>query len=269
SSSLRWRIVEHFDTVAALQARRLGADAARVEWSSELGDQPADAGCVLAHEVLDNFPVHVLEQATGAGAQVWEVFVDLDGTRLVERLGPPSDPGLAVPVAASRRRFEVCADLEPWLAAAARTIGRGYLLLLDYGDLQDDLWAKRPEGTIVTYGPGGFGHEPLADPGDQDITADVNFSAVERAAQRCGFTPQLFVTQRDWLTGLGLPEAAAVLEHAADAAWAEDRAGDAFAVEEELALLRTLTARLGLGDIMVFRAGKDAPEPILTAPRAR
>lgn len=269
SGSLHWRIVEQFDAVAALQARRLGADATRVEWAPQLGDRPAGAGCVLAHEVLDNFPVHVLEsepaEPPGAIPEVREVYVDLEGERLVERLGPPSDPALAGGPAGSapaRRRFEVRADLDGWLEAAARTIGRGYLLLIDYGDSEEDLWAKNPEGTIVTYGPEGFGHDPLEDPGSRDITADVNFSAVERAARRCGFIPQLFVTQRDWLGALGLPAAAGDLERAADAAWAEGRNADALAADEELALLRTLAARMGLGDIMVFRAAKDAPPPV-------
>ena len=260
SASLHWRIVEQFEAVATLQARRLGAAAGRVAWSSRLGDPPAAGGCVLAHEVLDNFPVHLLEQPPPPEVPR-EIYVALEGARLVEQPGPPSDRRLIGGQAAGRRRFEVCTEIEPWLAEASKAIERGYLLLIDYGDLEDDLWAKNPEGTIVTYGADGFGHDPLADPGERDITADVNFSAVERAAARCGFARQLFATQRDWLAGLGLPEVAARLEAAADDAWRQGRSGEAMAAEEELALLRTLSARMGLGDIMVFRAAKDAPLP--------
>ncbi|HWD09121.1 MAG TPA: SAM-dependent methyltransferase, partial [Actinomycetota bacterium] len=186
SAALHWRIVEQFAAVAALQARRLGAQASRVVWSSRLGDAAVGSGCVLAHEVLDNFPVHVLEESPSTPGAAQEVYVALDGSHFVERLCPPSDrrlvagQGLVEGQAGRRRRFEVCSGLEAWLAEASAAIERGYLLLIDYGDLEDDLWAKNPEGTIVTYGPDGFGRDPLAEPGERDITADVNFSAVER-----------------------------------------------------------------------------------------
>ena len=61
---------------------------------------PAAAGCVLAHEVLDNFPVHVLEVA--GGGDVREVYVDIEGSRLVERLGPLSDGALSEPALVAR-----------------------------------------------------------------------------------------------------------------------------------------------------------------------
>ncbi|HWD09459.1 MAG TPA: hypothetical protein VHA57_10235, partial [Actinomycetota bacterium] len=53
------------------------------------------------------------------------------------------------------------------------------------------------------------------------------------------------------------------LEAAADDAWGRGHHEQAMAAEEELALVRTLSARMGLGDIMVFRAGKDAPAPAI------
>jgi SAM-dependent MidA family methyltransferase len=260
--ALRWRFVERFASVAEIQRRRLGAAAARVEWSPHLGVPPAAAGCVIAHEVLDNFPVHLLETGAGATA-VQEVYVTVAGSGLAERLGPLSDPALldqATVPSAPGRRFEVCSDLDAFARDAAGALGRGYLLVIDYGDREEALWASNPRGTVVTYGPEGFGSDPLRDPGARDITADVNFSAVARATERAGFQPQQFVTQRDWLLGLGLADEAAALERAADAAWAEDRREAALAIEEQLGLLRTLTAHMGLGDIMVFRAAKQAPE---------
>jgi len=106
----------------------------------------------------------------------------------------------------------------------------------------------------VTYGPDGLGDDPLADPGRRDVTAEVNFSAVERAARRCGFEPDRYTTQREWLAALGHGALVGDLDARAAAAAAEGRNADAFALSAEAAELAALVARLGYGDIMVFRA---------------
>jgi SAM-dependent MidA family methyltransferase len=262
-ASLRWRFVEHFEEISKLQRRRLGALAASAEWSQQLGLDSHDqvgCGCVIAHEVLDNFPVHVLE-VTESG-DVCEVYVAAERGRLVEHLGPLSDLALvtAAQAAASRlspgHRLEVSVDVEGWMREAAAAVAGGYLLIVDYGDVEPDLWLRNPRGTIVTYGPDGFGEDPLADPGLRDVTAEVNFSAVERAARRHGFEPQLYCSQRDWLASLGHGELAEGLERAADRAMAEGRHTEAMALEADLSELRSLVGRLGYGDIMVFRAAK-------------
>jgi len=268
ADALRWRFVERFDEVADLQRRRLGPLAASAAWSPQLGPGPCDPagwGCVLAHEVLDNFPVHMLE-VTGS-EEVAEVYIGAEHGRLVEQLGPLSSPALreaagsAVALLPPGHRLEVSLDVDGWIGEAATAIDRGYLLIMDYGDLEPDLWLCNPRGTIVTYGPDGFGRDPLADPGQRDVTAEVNFSLVKRAARRHGFEPQLYCTQRDWLASLGYAALADGLERAADLAAAEGRHAEAMAIEADLAELRSLVGRLGYGDIMVFRAAKAAPMP--------
>ena len=267
--ALQWRFVERFDAVADLQRLRLGAAAEAAEWSRELSPAPAQgpaaAGCVLAHEVLDNFPVHVLEVA--GGGEVLEVYVDEgDGGRLVERLGPLSTPVLAEPARAASAaglpagsRLEFSADLQAWCDDATAAIARGYLLIVDYGDVEPDLWLRNPRGTIVTYGPAGFGDDPYLDPGSVDVTADVDFSTVERAARRSGFAPELLTTQREWLQSLGHSDVARALEEAAAEEAAAGRHTEAMARYGELSELEGLVARMGLGDIMVFRAARSAP----------
>jgi SAM-dependent MidA family methyltransferase len=269
-AALRWRFVEPFDEVAELQRLRLGPLAVSAEWSRDvapIGRLPVEYGCILAHEVLDNFPVHLLEVA-GSG-EVHEVYVAVDGGRLVERTGPLSTPALA---ATSRtaaallppgHRLEVSLDVEGWIRDAAAAIGRGYLLIIDYGDVEPDLWLRNPHGTLVTYGTDGFGEDPLAEPGQRDVTAEVNFSGVDRAARLHGFAPQLYCSQREWLVSLGQGELADAVERHADRAVAEGRGTEAMALEADLGELRALVGRLGYGDIMVFRAAKKAPVPVV------
>jgi SAM-dependent MidA family methyltransferase len=112
---LRWRFIERFDRVRDWQRRRLGPAAGSAEWSTDLSGLPV-VGCVLANEVLDNFPVHVLEVAETGSVQ--EIYGDGDG--FVERLDAVSDVTLAEPAReaaahlAPGARFEISSGVEAW-----------------------------------------------------------------------------------------------------------------------------------------------------------
>jgi SAM-dependent MidA family methyltransferase len=261
--ALRWRFVERFERVREWQRRRLGPASQSVEWSTVLEVPPGATGCVLANEVLDNFPVHVLE--VDGDHDVREVYVQVEDGRLVESLGPLSEPALDEPArhAAGQLpeggRFEVCLELEEWCRQASQALGQGYLLLIDYGDLEPALWLDHPTGTVATHGPAPLGPTPLDHPGQKDITASVNFSAVARAAAAAGFWTEPPITQRTWLLSLGLAEVAGELEVAGFSAALEGWLEEAVILEGQLGLLLELGAIGGLGDLMVLRATKGPP----------
>jgi SAM-dependent MidA family methyltransferase len=262
SAALHWRFVERFARVRSWQQRRLGRGAAVATWSLTLGEPPVAAGCVLANEVLDNFPVHVLEVTAGG---VRELYVDLDGDHLVERLGPLSTPTLDGPARQAAThlgegaRFELCPELGAWCDEAAHSLQRGYLLLLDYGDIEPDIWLDHPRGTLATHAPADVGPSPLDEPGRKDITAKVNFSAVLRAVEAAGFRPEPLVSQRTWLLSLGLAQVADEIEVAGFEAALEGWLEQAEVLQGELGLLLELGAVGGLGDLLVLRAAKGAP----------
>ncbi|MGB9281650.1 MAG: SAM-dependent methyltransferase [Pseudonocardiaceae bacterium] len=261
---VRWRFIERFDRVRDWQRRRLGPAASSAEWSTDLSDPPV-VGCVLGNEVLDNFPVHVLEVATAGSVQ--EIYVDVDGDGFVERLGALSDATLAEPARqaaahlAPGSRFEVCSGVEAWCRDASRALTRGYLLLIDYGGLEPDVWLDHPEGTVATYRREDATPSPLDEPGSKDITADVNFSAVVRAAQSAGFRPEPVITQGHWLLSLGIAQVAEEIETAGFMAALEGLVGEATVLQGELGRLMELGDGDGLGSLLVLRAAKDAPTP--------
>jgi len=258
SKVLHWRFIERFERVRSWQQRRLGRAVASASWSPVLDGAPGTVGCVLANEVLDNFPVHVLEVTDDAEAG--EIYVDVEGDHLVERLGPLSTPVLAGPALRAARhlskgdRFEVCPEFESWCCRASQTLQRGYLLLVDYGDVEPDIWSDHPGGTIATHGPPDTGPSPLEDPGRKDITAKVNFSAVLRAVEAAGFCPQPLVSQRAWLLSLGLAQVADEIEAAGFLAAIEGWLEQAEVLQGQLSLLLELGAVGGLGDLLVVRA---------------
>src|SRR5438094_482902 len=92
-----------------------------------------------------------------------------------------------------------------WLAGAARRLARGLVLTIDYGHPTADLYAPaRREGTFLCYYRHTVNDEPYARVGRQDMTAHVDFGALERAGAAAGLTTLGLTTQAAFLIALGL-----------------------------------------------------------------
>ena len=113
----------HYATSPSITPR-FGRRAAQAEWATEPDELPPVVGCVLANEVLDNFPVHVLQKA--GEEQLLEVYVTLEGDQLVEQLGLLSNAALAEPTQQAAvylgegDRCEVCLGLPEWCLQAVQ-----------------------------------------------------------------------------------------------------------------------------------------------------
>ena len=212
-------------------------------------------GVVFANELLDAFPVHVVEMGE---AGLREVHVDLEAGRLVDRAGPLSDPALAgyladAGVALARgARAEINLAATAWVANVGARMRRGFLVIIDYGYEAAELYsAARSQGTLATYhrhlvdAPGDgapAGPAWLADPGTRDLTSHVDFTSVRRAAQRAGLEAVSAPTQTRFL--LDILEASPIVAELS----APDRLADRLA-------LKTLLLPGGLGSthtVMVF-----------------
>jgi SAM-dependent MidA family methyltransferase len=168
---------------------------------------------ILSNELIDAFPVHVVER----GADGWaEVYVDAQESPpyLREILGPPVEGVVAYLERYDVRwqalplgwRGEVCLQAEEWMVDAAQRLApRGCVITIDYGDTAPQLYTpERPKGTLICYRAHTLSEHPLAFTGEQDITAHVNFSALVDAGQRAGLSVAELATQRDFLLLLGL-----------------------------------------------------------------
>ena len=256
--ALRWRIVEQFDSVARMQRDHLGPAARYVEWISSLEGEPT-AGCVLANEVLDNFPFHRFRKADG---KIQEVCVAWRDNRLVELLRPPSSEEMIAPVLPFQEQlnegdsFEICPQIRDWCRTVGAALSRGYLLVVDYGDEEPDIWLRGPGGTVATYSDAGETSEPLEGPGRKDITAEVDFSALDRGARAAGFNFELLSLQSYWLASLGAGERISELKAEAQIADAFGWRADSQALEGSRTRLLRLTDAAGLGGCLVYRASK-------------
>jgi len=183
----------------------------KIEWLSSLPEE--FDGIVLANEVLDAMPVHILskqeewhERGIGYDGQgfTWQTFTPkssvIDSIRAVEaRLGD----------FAEGYRSELNLNYGPWLKALAQTCKRALVMIIDYGYEQDQYYhPSRRHGTLTCHYQHRVHTDPLLYPGLQDITAFVDFDACADAAEANGFVLSGLVTQAQFLLANGLLEEA-------------------------------------------------------------
>jgi SAM-dependent MidA family methyltransferase len=179
----------------------------RVCLLANLEGLPRVTGCLFSNELVDAFPVAVVTRRDG---HLREVYVAAEGEELREDAGRISDPSIAAYVAryASRLdegfRVEVNRHAQPWVQLLAGKLARGFVLTVDYGDLAEYLYTRdRPRGTLLAY----RGHTATEDfysaPGESDMTAHVNFSALIDAGAEAGLELTGFTTQERFLLALG------------------------------------------------------------------
>jgi SAM-dependent MidA family methyltransferase len=167
---------------------------------------------IFANELLDALPVHRLgwEATTrswfewGVARQddrfVWTRLRESDSSR--EYRGPsPTVPAPLAAVLPDGYTIEVSPAATDWWRLAAKVLGRGKLLAIDYGRSADELLKpERQAGTLRAYHGHRSSRDVLAEPGEQDLTADVDFTAIQSAGEEAGLVTEAFLMQSQFLT---------------------------------------------------------------------
>jgi SAM-dependent MidA family methyltransferase len=100
-------------------------------------------------------------------------------------------------------RIEVPLNAQNYMHHVARTMDRGFLIAIDYGYTRDEQLAGRHRSTLKAIRQHSISANPYEAPGEQDITVDVNFTALAAAAKQNGMQPQKLITQSQFLMGIG------------------------------------------------------------------
>ncbi|MBX5449049.1 class I SAM-dependent methyltransferase [Thermogemmatispora sp.] len=263
-----WSEQQRPEFAAVLSYRSLdlqrGEDVLSSETLQELQEREGSPHVILANELVDAFPVHLVEVRRG---QLYEIYVSVEEGRLCEIAAPPSSPEVATYLDRYRIpwrsfpdgwRAEINLEALRWVQLQAKLLRRGFLLVIDYGDRAARLYSRsRLRGTLLCYHRHRINEQPLVKPGEQDITAHVNFSALIDESRRHGLRLRLFTTQRAWLERQGIFEELEELRRSQFMAADQERASD----QGQIALLRwynlrqqvlTLTDPAGLGNFKVL-----------------
>jgi SAM-dependent MidA family methyltransferase len=202
SGSLLRPLLESIDVPAlAVEASPAARDllAGMVPVSDELPDRIR--GVLIANELLDNLPMALAQMTEGVWRERW---VGADGESLVFVDAPPR-PEVVVWLeeyagdVPEGGWVEVQLAARQWLADVIVRMDQGAIILIDYGDTSENLLPRRQDGTLRTYRAHHLGPHPLDEPGETDITADVNFTALLDLHPAARLS-----RQDDFLTELGL-----------------------------------------------------------------
>lgn len=226
-----WAASEAADFAAALVYH---ASDIRAGQDSLLPSEEPRAHVLLSNELIDALPVHVVEAREG---RLYEVYVTCEDGHLRERLAEPSSPAVAHYLDAARIpwqtfptgwRGEINLEAQRWLEQSTRRLCKhGFILAIDYGEKARELYTReRRRGTLMCYYQHQANERPLVRPGEQDITAHVDFSALITHGRALGLRLHRYTTQRQWLEDCGLDVELAA-RRARDFALAEtERASD-------------------------------------------
>jgi SAM-dependent MidA family methyltransferase len=184
------------------------AHAGKVSWLEAL--PPTFSGCMLANEVLDAMPVHLVQ--VGAEA-IAERGVSLDAQGNFTYADRPAQGALleaarVLPVEGYAGYLtEVNLAARAWTASLAASLTHGAALLIDYGfPAREYYHPQRHRGTLMAH----YRHHAHADPfflpGLNDLTAHVDFSAIADAAEGAGFDLLGYASQANFLIDCGIAD---------------------------------------------------------------
>lgn len=165
-------------------------------------------GLILGNEVLDAMPVRLFSLSNH---ELKEFFVIEKNGNLVFEKKPaqvPEDfPKIETDTNAHEIIFEVNEFIRPWIQTISQVLVKGACLIIDYGFPRSELYhPDRTMGTLMCHYRHKAHHDPLLNPGLQDITAHVDFTLVAESAVDAGLELLGFTNQASFLINSGLIE---------------------------------------------------------------
>jgi len=246
ATGFEYLILETSAELRARQQERLGKKAVHIEKLPE-----NFVGSIVANEVADALPVHmvhwteegILERGVGPGL-AW-LDRPAAGTLLEQAKGiNPPPPYVS----------EINLLLKPWMRSLVDCLARGAIFVIDYGFPQREYYhPQRAAGTLMCHHRQRAHADPFARPGEEDITAHVDFSAAAAAAREAGAGLLGYATQAQFLVNCGITEVLA-----------EVNAENALHYAPIAAQAQKLLSPAEMGELFkVLAAGKGVDAPLL------
>lgn len=218
---VRYCILEPLARPQVWQKTRLAEFAQQVRWIQSWHEIPSQSvtGIIFSNELLDAFPVHRMgwdkpqrawfEWGVGWNGHQFH-WTRLSPPSISERPGflglRPSDirslPPALMEVLPHEFTTEICPAAEAWWHEAACRLRSGFLVAFDYGlDETSFFEPHRSNGTLEACCRHHPNRDPLSLPGQQDLTAQVNFTAIQAVGECAGLSTVRFESQSDFLIG--------------------------------------------------------------------
>lgn len=209
-TELEYTIIEPSQQRRHWQRQTL-SDYSNIRWVDSPADlhtdrrNPIHAGILFGNELLDAFPVHRLGwDALAKRWFEWGIVCAADRfiwQQIELQLAPPALPAALTDVLPDGYVLELSPAAERWWRSAAQALPHGKMMAIDYGlTLEEQISPARTMGTLRAYHRHQLTDDLLAKPGDQDLTAHVNFTAIQAAGEKEGWRTEGFCSQPQFLT---------------------------------------------------------------------
>jgi len=205
--ALRFIAVERSSSRRALQSKMLDThiQVARFTSREEMPDE-IPCGCIFSNELLDAMPVHRVIREHN---DLREIYVGLCKNGLCDEIQPLSSAALTEYFAEQQisllaeQQAEINLAACRWIAEAGAKLKRGFVLSIDYGHEARELYDERHmRGTLLAYERHRASEDFFRAPGEQDLTAHVNFTALEMNGRKSGLARTGFTSQSKFLMAL-------------------------------------------------------------------
>jgi SAM-dependent MidA family methyltransferase len=190
----------------ATVAAKRHADSGHFTISAEVPAHIA-AGCLFSNELADALPVH---RVVMDGGTLKEILVDFCDGHFADVVASLSTCAITEYFAAQGivlcegQQAEAGLEACDWISEIGRRLGRCYVLTIDYGHPAANLFDHHHMGgTLLAYQNHRANESFYASPGEQDLTAHVNFTALETWGKRSGLETVGFTSQTAFLLALG------------------------------------------------------------------
>lgn len=208
--SLKYTILEVNPAIKIKQQELLSDYTDKVEWISSLNELEPVTGCFLSNELLDAFPVRVVEM----NKELTEIYLTEKNGDLIEVRKPCSDEvkeylrEFSIDLSCIKPfRTEVNLRVKEWLRQLNERLAKGFILTIDYGYPAIEYYSEeRNKGTLLCYHRHKLNESPYINIGEQDITAHVNFSSLDKWGRELGISTVGFCAQGTYLISLGIDE---------------------------------------------------------------
>jgi SAM-dependent MidA family methyltransferase len=200
--SVRYQIVDISGSLRQIQEQELHGRP--VVWTDAVETALGNAkGCALliSNEFVDAFPCRRFELTPHGWREIWlALHDDFWKEEYAQPREAPASSALDVKFGFGQQ-IEVFHSYREWLGKLVRLLKKGSLLTIDYGGTPEEIYNRRPGGTIRAF----FRHERIEGmgiylrPGLQDLTADVNFVDVQNWGEDFGLETIQLVTQTEFI----------------------------------------------------------------------
>jgi SAM-dependent MidA family methyltransferase len=218
---LEYWIVEPSAHLRGKQQNALASFGEKVLWISSLAELKKNrkiSGVVFSNELLDAMPVKRIGWDAakkrwfewGVSLQneksVWAKMPEISKSKFQvpsSEVQVPNLPDELLNVLPDGFTMEISPAAESWWRAAAGILKIGKLLTIDYGCAAEELIIpERGDGTLRGYANHRVVEDLLTNPGETDITAHVNFSAIQQTGESVGLKTEAFISQEKFLTDI-------------------------------------------------------------------